>query len=823
MLQEVPAEDGQGAVQQFINLEGRRVVFQDGMVHLPGTERSAKVLSEELWYDEEFREVRVVVISAPIAGEMLSVLEEQAVNALPSSSVLGSIEKRFPVAVSERSLRSHLDYIRFILGPSLARKAVLRNPALDYFLQEASIKATQLSPKTIPPLARRAQETVSRLFEESVAKLGKAKEAQCRSASTGVLRDLRMAIQCVVMAQFHNRVHQAFSTAFGENDRQLTVWRIKYCSLSLGDLGLPANMQAALTTETVRPALERYEHLGNVRTPLQKLSCLRNAFKALQRVVKIYNDCEREKLKHSRSSWMEEDPLGIVKARVEEFANQSANSSSSYPAFPRPSPSSPSSSSLPVSCTVCAPPVPWLILRIDFADKGGCALSLSISLSSSQLPAAPLDNSHDLASCPQPRSLLPLHESKFEELVISTDDLLPILIYFILHSELKHVHADVAFIEHCGPSPDDLPASLHSELGYLFASYKGALSYLSTGHLKEPPPVLKVPSLVKPKQDLLNDLFGEYDSDGDDGLDTPVELKDFASFQPRTPKFQLAKAPACSPTSPKSPSVSSRVVRSEGIPQQKRTRRHTTAIELRKPTSQPAVDLSSTSRKKGKPQTTRATMSVIQPQETFIQQQGHSNPADRTFSEIDSFHNPSFPAPFSSPVRNGLSAPLAQTQSNCRTHGPHQEAEVQSAASENDVPEGLKLGELVGLSPGPKASARNGKLSMSNQTTSTHIFDGSLAEPRIRVRVTSSYGPDPLGIASCITQNWTSKTVKPNTATERAARWALLVSGEGLEMLGEEHSKQDNHRKEQLYSGNTNRSDDDVGLFARTEDHNWDS
>ena len=70
-----------------------------------------------------------------------------------------------------------------------------------------------------------------------------------------------------------------------------------------------------------------------------------------------------------------------------------------------------------------------------------------------------------------------------QQLSVSADDLLPLLVFVLLEARPLHLHANVAYMRLFAPGAELLTPSVHSELLYRLANLEAAVSYVESGRL----------------------------------------------------------------------------------------------------------------------------------------------------------------------------------------------------------------------------------------------------------------------------------------------------------------------------------------------------
>ena len=333
-----------------------------------GGSGGARVLLEELHYDDEFRSFKVLCLDRAMwpppggraaagqggpparkgsvsAGDRSSGLHPHAHSAgapVPPASASSSLQQqlRRPRDRSEfRSLSEHRDVLTSVLGEGVATHAIFASPRLDFFFTDFSLAwlgvvardESRAAEHIRAACARTLAEAITCIKQGSVANPltpssgsvasgaggaagggGPATAKSLAQWSPGRYAELEIAIQAHVHSCLHSKIFNAtlaklpVHRAAADRLSKALAALAEVGGVSLFDVGLSPHLVGLVDP---RAAVEHMRSLHTFVTPLERMSCLARVEAALMDSISATSATNKTQLLHARAG-----PAGVASA-----------------------------------------------------------------------------------------------------------------------------------------------------------------------------------------------------------------------------------------------------------------------------------------------------------------------------------------------------------------------------------------------------------------------------------------------------------------------------------------------------------------------------
>ena len=325
-------------VSHWLNMSGELFHITDGVIYADNnlTQPRARILLEELHYNDEFQSFHVLCIDDTIHGQHQGgkgkhsngTQSRRASNtngtrraSTSSSASSSSVSSQFHLTASFltgssirpecRSLSHHRDILTHTLGEHVATKAIFASHGLDFFLTDFSLAWLQVVSRTPAKAADHLAKAAGRCLQESFHIIRENKKlvqqaqppptptpsshSSPNSSTVAPLKyfsswpkelhlELELAIQCHIASCLHAKIFstlQKVSTCKTSQDL-LTKSVSSLGEVSLFDVGVSPHLVGQVDP---RPAIEQLKLMPNFVTPIEKLACLQKVEMALMESI----------------------------------------------------------------------------------------------------------------------------------------------------------------------------------------------------------------------------------------------------------------------------------------------------------------------------------------------------------------------------------------------------------------------------------------------------------------------------------------------------------------------------------------------------------
>ena len=401
----------------------------------------------------------------------------------------------------------------YLLDRSHEEAKVLKN-----FIE--NFDSLEKNPKTCAETARNflnsLKERIMDVRYNQLLEVAPAHTSTIESQEDSIAREVELCIEKASLLKLHDRIMDVLYKQHKKDDVRIDQQIETLKSKPQSYFGIPSGLEASSRWQV---AVIELNEIGTFFLPQEKLRAILSCIAAIVDTAQFESDRRaREAASKSRSTYhYHNHPSNID-------SSSAPNTLSISPASP--SSSSPSNASAPPATSGSAPaaassnstsPGPaehstaaiYSALAADSSDvssTGGSLPAIDEESSQATNQASSSASSPPVSLSPQPTLHKPVD--------LSADDLLPILIYVIVHSTISRLESQCQYMWQMSD-----PADLVGESGYYLTMFSSAIEYLKQHEEEVAPPASSLPvSISGPSSTHMVQLFDDSDSDSDDGM-----------------------------------------------------------------------------------------------------------------------------------------------------------------------------------------------------------------------------------------------------------------------------------------------------------------
>lgn len=394
----------------------------------------------------------------------------------------------------------------FLLDRSHEEAKVLKN-----FVE--NFDSLEKSPKTCVENARNflnsLKERIMDTRYQQLVDVAPAHNSHIESQEEAIAREVELCIEKATLLKLHDRIMDVLYKQHKKDDARIDQQIDTLKSKPQSYFGIPAGLEASSRWQV---AVIELNEIGSYFLPQEKLRSILNCIAAIVDTAQFESDRRaREASKSSRSTYSH--PSSTIDS------SSAPTTLSISPASP--SSSSPSNASAPHATSGSAPLASANSVSPGPAESSAAMYSTSCDskgdsdVSSSRTQGSLPDVEIQSSSTP-PVSISPSPQTTLHKPVdLSADDLLPILIYVIVHSTLSRLESQCQYMWQVSD-----PADLVGESGYYLTMFSSAIEYLKQHEEEVAPPASSLPVSISGTTSSTHtvQLFDDSDSDSDDGM-----------------------------------------------------------------------------------------------------------------------------------------------------------------------------------------------------------------------------------------------------------------------------------------------------------------
>lgn len=328
-------------------------------------------------------------------------------------------------------------------------------------------------------------------------------------------REVELCIEKATLLKLHDRIMDVLHKQYKKDDLRIDQQIDGLRAKSQSYFGIPPGLEA---TSRWQVAVIELNEIGTLFLPQEKLRAILNCIAAIVDTAQFESDRRARdaasRAAAKRTSSLIHDSQGSS-SPVSLSPHSTGSRGSISPRSPKngsASVSPPTSGSAPTASTEsCSPGT--TSTSADISGEAPCVASLSIPSISAPEPTQTTANAANASSVPTSTSPTPTSTTS-KPVDLSADDLLPILIYVVVHSKLGRLESQCQYMWQMSD-----PADLVGEAGYYLTMLSSAIEYLKQHEEEVAPPASSEPVRITGTSAgaHLVQLF-DSDSDSDDGM-----------------------------------------------------------------------------------------------------------------------------------------------------------------------------------------------------------------------------------------------------------------------------------------------------------------
>ena len=331
-----------------------------------------------------------------------------------------------------------------------------------------------------------------------------AHHSTIESQEDAIAREVELCIEKATLLKLHDRLMDVLYKQHKKDDARIDQQVEMLKTKPQSYFGIPAGLEASSRWQV---AVIELNEIGSFFLPQEKLRSILNCIAAIVDTAQFESD------KRARDA---------ARSGRSHYNTTSSIDSSSAPTTLSISPASPSTNaSAPPATSGSAPnasansgsPGPSESTAAIYSTS--CDSKQGSDTSSARTQSSLPDVEVHSSSTP-PVSVSPSPQNTLHKPVdLSADDLLPILIYVIVHSTLTRLESQCQYMWQMSD-----PADLVGESGYYLTMFSSAIEYLKQHEEEVAPPASSLPVSISGTASSTHtvQLFDDSDSDSDDGM-----------------------------------------------------------------------------------------------------------------------------------------------------------------------------------------------------------------------------------------------------------------------------------------------------------------